>query len=215
MEDHARALVTVEERDHEGEDDHAKDLEHHARVVDEGDEANAEDIHHRDRNERDDGDPPLVRRVEPEIPAHVVEGRNERVRQRRAHRGDGEDAGKEVDPAGEPRVRLAGQILRPLEDGAGDRVMARQLGEAQRDDQLPDRDDRPAPDEDAADGRQPEEEQGEDAGRRGDVAERDSEGAEDTKAALELLLVAEPREVLLVAGQFGHGVSPPVSGALD
>ncbi len=47
--------------------------------------------------------------------------------------------------------------------------------------QLPDRDDRPAPDEDAADRREAEEEQGEDARRRRDVAERDGERAEDRR----------------------------------
>jgi hypothetical protein len=42
--------------------------------------------------------------------------------------------------------------------------VARQLRKAECDEQLPDRDDRPAPDEDTADGRQAEEEEGEDAG---------------------------------------------------
>ena len=51
--------------------------------------------------------------------------------------GDREDAGEEVDPAGEPGIGLAGQVLRPLEDRAGDRIVARELGEAERDDSCP------------------------------------------------------------------------------
>jgi hypothetical protein len=135
-----------------------------------------------------------------EVPAHVVERRNQRDRQRGAHRGDGEDAGEQIDPTGEPRIRLPRQVLRPLKDRAGYRVVARELGEAERDGQLSDRHDRPAPDEDAADRREAQVEQGEDARRRRDVAERDGKRAEESKAPLQLLLVAELREILLVAG---------------
>src|SRR5581483_9390356 len=98
---------------------------------------------------------------------------------------------EEVDPAGEPRVRLPGQVLRPLEDRAGDRVVARELGEAERDAELSDRDDRPAPDEHAADRRQAEREEREDAGRRRDVAEGHGKRAEDAEGASKLLAIAE------------------------
>src|SRR6266566_5551845 len=77
--------------------------------------------------------------------------------------------------------------------------MARKLGEAERDDQLPGRDDRPAPDEHASDRRQSEEEEGEDAGRRRDIRERDGERAEDTQRPPQLLLVSESLEVSFVA----------------
>ena len=49
VEDDAGALVVMEERDDEREDDHAEDLEEDAGVVDDRDEANAEDVHHRDQ----------------------------------------------------------------------------------------------------------------------------------------------------------------------
>ena len=60
VEDHADALVVVEEREDEREDDHPEDLEQHAGVVDERDEPHAEDVEQRDQEERDDRDDPLV-----------------------------------------------------------------------------------------------------------------------------------------------------------
>ena len=51
-------------------------------------------------------------------------------------RGDGDDAGEDVDPAREPGVPLAGQVLGPLEDRSGDREVARDLGEVERHDEL-------------------------------------------------------------------------------
>ena len=88
------------------------------------------------------------------VPAHVVERRDQRQRQRHADGGDGEDAGEQVDPAGEPRVRLPGEVLRPLEDRAGDRDSgSTSSAKPSAMHELPERDERPAPDEDAADGR--------------------------------------------------------------
>src|SRR5262249_18211576 len=86
--------------------------------------------------------------------------------------------------------------------------------EPERDDELPERDDRPAPDEDAADRRQAEREQREDAGRRRDVAERDREGAEDAERAAKLLLVAELGEIGLVPGRLGRGLVMDVRSAV-
>src|SRR5207247_85202 len=115
-----------------------------------------------------------------------------------------------------PRVRLPGQVLRPLEARARDRVVAREPREPERDHQLPDRDDRPAPDEDASDGDEAEGEEREDARRRRDVAERHGERTESAERALQLLLVAEPREIRLVARrlapsrilEINHGTPP-------
>ena len=56
--------------------------------------------------------------------------------------GDGHDLRPEVEPAGEPAERPVRQALRPLVDRAGHREVARQLGEAQGDDELADDDDR-------------------------------------------------------------------------
>jgi hypothetical protein len=77
--------------------------------------------------------------------------------------------------------------------------VARQFREGQGNDELTQCDDRPAPEEDAADCREAQEKEREDAGRRRDVAERDSEGAEDAETAAQLLLVAEARKISLVA----------------
>jgi len=71
--------------------------------------------------------------------------------------------------------------------------VARLHGEAERDRELPDRDDRPAPDEDAADRGQDEREQREDAGGRRDVAERDGKRAEDAEGAPGRVLAARRR----------------------
>src|ERR1700677_1104095 len=85
--------------------------------------------------------------------------------------------------------------------------MAGYLGEVERDDELAERDDRPGPDEHPAQGGQAQREQGEDAGRRRDVAERDRERAEQPERALEFLVVAESGQVsgtrLLPAGNLG------------
>src|SRR5436305_1863964 len=71
-------------------------------------------------------------------------------------------------------------------------------------------------DEDTADRREPEEEEGEDAGRRRDVAGCGGERAETAERALQLLLVAEPCEIRLVARRLvrrrfvdaNHGTPP-------
>src|ERR1039458_6688292 len=85
---------------------------------------------------------------------------------------DGQDAGEQVDPAGEPGVAPAGQVLGPLEHRARDRVVAGDLGEVQRDEELAQGHHRPGPDEHAAESRQAECEESEDASGRRDIAER-------------------------------------------
>jgi len=166
VEDHAHALMVVEDREDEREDDHPEDLEDHAGVVDQRHEPHAEDVQDRDRDERGDRDDPLVVEAVRDIPAHAVERRDQRERDRHAHGGNGQDAGEQIDPAGEPGVGLPGQILGPLEDRPGDRIVARELRERQGDDELAQGHDRPAPEEDATDGRQAQEKEREDACRR-------------------------------------------------
>ena len=79
--------------------------------------------------------------------------------------------------------------------------MAREFREGQGDDELAQRDDRPTPEEDAADRRQAEEKEREDAGRRRDVAECDGERAENAQCAAKLLLVSEAGEIGRVASR--------------
>ena len=195
--DHAEALVVVEGHQDQREHEHAEDLEHHPGVVDDRDQPHAVDVQHGDHGQRDQRDDLLgvqAGRVQA-VPAEPVQRRDQRQRQRGHHRGDGQDAGEQVDPAGEPGVAPAGQVLRPLEDRTGHRVVAGHLGEVQRDDELAERDHRPGPDEHPAQGGQAQREQGEDAGRRRDVAERDRERAEQPERPLEFLLVAEAGQV--------------------
>src|SRR5207247_1186881 len=86
-----------------------------------------------------------------------------------------------------------GQVLGPLEHTTRDRVVAGDLGEVHRDDELPGSHDRPGPDEGAADGGQAQREQREDPGRGGAVAERDREGTERPQRAP----ASSPREASL------------------
>ena len=117
---------------------------------------------------------------------------------RHHHGGHREDAGEDVDPPREPGVAAAGQVLGPLEHRARHRVVARDLGEVEGHEELADGDDGPAPDEDPADGDEPQREQREDPGRRRDVAEGGGEGAEEPERAAQLLAVPEPLQVLAV-----------------
>ena len=198
---HTDALMVVEGEQHQREHEHAEDLEDHPGVVDEGDQPHAVDVQHGDHHESDQRDDELgvqhgigVTHAEA-VPAEAVQRRDERQRERRHHGGDGQDASEQVDPAVEPGVGPVRQVLGPLEDRAGDRVVARDLGEVERDDELAERDHRPGPDEHPAEGGQAQREQGEDPRRRRDVAERDRERAAQPERAPQLLLVAVLREV--------------------
>ena len=65
----------------------------------------AVDVEDRDHHERDGRHPDLVVQARGvEVPAHVVEGRQERQRQGHHHGGHGEDPGEDVDPPREPGV---------------------------------------------------------------------------------------------------------------
>ena len=206
---HVEALMVVEGQQHQREHEHAEDLEDHPGVVDDGDQSHAVDVQHRDHHQGDQRDDELgvqhgvgAARAEA-VPAQAVQRGDQRQRQRRHHRGDGDDAGEQVDPAGEPGVGPVREVLRPLEHRAGHRVVAGDLREVQRDDELAERDHRPGPDEHPAQRGQAEREQGEDPGRRRDVAERHRERAAEPERAFQLLLVAvlgEVGGVLLVGG---------------
>ena len=84
--------------------------------------------------------------------------------------------------------------------------MRAELGEIEADDQLPDDDDRPAPEEGRAGQAETEEIKSEDAGRRRDVGERDREARVHAKRAFELLRIPESGEVVdvMVARVFGR-----------
>src|SRR5207237_4205770 len=128
---------------------HAEDLEHNTRVVDDRHEPDAEDVQRGGADQRDhrDGDlsAGVVRQVDPDVQA--VQQGNDHDRDGHVHRANGEHAGKQVDPAGEPGEVLAGQVLGPLVDRSGDGEVRAELGEIEADDQLPDDDDRPAQEE--------------------------------------------------------------------
>jgi hypothetical protein len=205
--------VEAVSKPYDREYEHAEDLEHHAGVVDDRDQPDPVDVQHGHHDQRDRREHQLgvqrglaVARAQA-VPAEPVQRRDQGQRQRGHHRGDGQDPGEQVDPPGHPGVAPVGQVFGPLEDRARHRVVAGHLGEVERHDELPERDDWPGPDEHPADRGQAQREQGEDPGRRRDVAERDRERAEQPERALEFLLIAEPGQVggipLLLAGKLG------------
>ena len=156
----------IKEDEDQREDDHAEDLEHHAGVVDDRDQADAEDAQQRGAQQDERCHVAKRVRVGPDVHAHVVEKRDQYQRHCGHDSGDGQDASKEVDPAGEPGVRPARQILRPLVDGSRHREVRADLGEVEGDDQLADDDDGPAPAEEGPCKKQAQDEQSEDAGAR-------------------------------------------------
>ena len=93
------------------------------------------------------------------VSEHRVQHRQQRDRERRAHRGDREDPGDQIEPAGEPSVGPAGEVLRPLVHRPGDREVAGELGEVQRDDELHQRHDGPRPEQGRPQRRHPDAEQ--------------------------------------------------------
>ena len=119
-------------------------------------ESHAERVDERGDDERADGDERehrrkagRVRRVEEDdVRDGPVERGMDAVDDERDDDRDGrdrQDLGPEVEPAGEPAERPMRQSLRPLVDRSGDRVVARQLGEAKRHDELAGDDDEPGP----------------------------------------------------------------------
>jgi hypothetical protein len=103
--DHRDVLVTVHDQHDDCEDHHANNLKEDAGVIDERDQAQAEYVEHGNDDERDCGDPNLVvQRTCINVPAHVVEGGQNRERQRHDYSSNGEDAGEDVYPTREPRV---------------------------------------------------------------------------------------------------------------
>jgi len=153
--DNRDRLVTVHDQHHDGEDHEADNLEKDAGIVHHRDDLHAVDVQHGDDDERDGGNPDLVvERRSVQVPTHQVQHRQDGERQRHDDGRHREDAGEEVNPTREPRVRSPGQVLGPLEDRTGHREVARDLGEVEGHQHLARGDDRPTPDEDATDGRE-------------------------------------------------------------
>ena len=140
-------LVVGEEQQDQCEHDHAEDLGRHADVVQDRQQPDAVGVDQRrdqQRRQRDErvhvAQADRGRRIEEVLPAAGESGDD--VADDDRDRTDRHDLGPEVEPAGEPAEGPVGQALRPLVDGAGDREVAGQLGEDQRDDQLAADDDR-------------------------------------------------------------------------
>ena len=126
------------------------------------------------------------------------------------HGGHRDDLRAQVDPAVEPRPVLAGDLLRPLVDRAGQRVVRGQLGELEGDHHLPEEDDRPEPDERPPGEQEAEVGRLEHAGQDRDVREAGGEARERAERPIELLLVAETRQVSAVVIGCGHAYLPVI-----
>ncbi len=123
------------------------------------------------------------------------------------HGGDRHDRPDDVDPPRHPR-RVAGRdLLGPLIDRTGDRILRRHLHEAQGDQDLANDDHRPRPPHARTGVEIAEPEQRRDAGQDRDVAEAGREGREAAQRAVELLLVAEACE-LIDCRPFQRSASP-------
>ena len=132
-----------------------------------------------------------------------IDGRLEDVVDQRAriedqagvHGGDGHDQRPSVDPTDPPSIVRPDQVLAPLEQCAGNRIVAAELGEHERDKQLPQDDDGQQPDVPRTGGADTEDEQRVDADDRRDVAEGNREVLEQVEHTPQLLPVPKPRQL--------------------
>ena len=121
------------------------------------------------------------------------------------HRGQRDDRAHAQDPAAEKGGERPGDLLGPLVDRAGQRVLPGELGEAQRDQELAGEHGGPGPDERRAARDEAEEEQLEHAGHDRDVAEPRGERGEQPERPVQLLLVTELGQFVGVRTRHGHG----------
>ena len=184
-------LVVREEQQDEREDEHPEDLGRHADVV--------------ERSRRSRTPNALMSVVITSVVMAMNVNMSLHAERRRAgqevllahdpvdHEGD--DAGDrghrhdlrpEVEPAGEPAERPMREALRPLVDRAGDRVVARQLGEAERDEELAGDDDQPRPEHRRPAEAEADAEVAERPGRDADEAEREREVREEPERPVQL-----------------------------
>ena len=192
----------------------ADELEDDPDVVDPCHQLDADHVHDgreddEDRAEQDRVLGPARGQVGPRVGlvAEDLEGRRD-LRQdhlpRDGHRRHRHDRADDHDPARHPRREVAADALGPLIHGAGQRILARELREAQRDGHLPDEDDRPGPPHRRSAEGEPEGEQLEDAGQDRDVAEARRERREAPQRPIEFLLVAEARKLVAVRCLYRH-----------
>ncbi len=144
------------------------------------------------RRERDDRDRDQLRLVlgrrEAEQGADV-RGRSER------HGGDRHEQRPGVEPAREPAEPLPDELLRPLVDPTGDRILRHDFRERENDEHLARNDQRNRPDHRGACGREPEGEERVHADDRREVGEAEREVAPQAERSRQLLAVPERREL--------------------
>ena len=216
--DDLRPSVDVEQQqDHQ--DRGADQLGEHAEVVDARHDLDAKHVDDRCEHDKDGPeDDRVLRAVRSGVGAGVSRPADELEAARdlrqhdlpgHRHRGDRDDRPDDVDPARHPGDEVARDALRPLVHRSGERVLARELREAQRDEHLAGEHDQPRPPHRGTSVQEPEAEQLEDAGQDRDVAEASRERGETAQRAVELLLVAEGCEFarVVAGGCCGHSLS--------
>ncbi len=209
-EDRPHRLVMVGLECQEADDDqHGEDVPPHRDVVQQGDQPDAEDVHQRVQPEDagvhvDD----LVRRgVERSRPKQVQQCVGE-DRGAVVDAGGDRDLADQVEPASEPAPGRPSHLRSPVVQTARGRILRRDLGHPEPDDDHEDRDDRPAPRlldrSPVVDARRVERER---PRQDRDDRERDREVREAAHPSPQLLGVAEGVEhapVLLVRRIIGH-----------
>src|SRR3954453_15874231 len=176
------------EREEDDQQRHADQLGRDADVVDPRHQLDADHVDDgREDHEQDAEDHRVLRAARRRVQAGVGVGSGDLERRRDLrkdhligdrHRFHRDDRSDDQQPAGHPGREGLGRLLRPLVDRAGERVLAGELGEAQRDEELAEEDDRPRPPERGTGGQEGEPEELEDAGQDRDVAEAGGEARE-------------------------------------
>ncbi len=190
-------MVKTGDRQHDRDAERADDLEVDADLRDTSEEVDASDVErqlHEDQQDRADENLIRVGEVDGGV-EDVVDQRTGIDDESRVHRGDRHDQRPAVDPSNPPAVARPDQVLAPLKERAGNRVVASQLGEDERHEELPEHHDRQQPDVSRTAGANSQDEQRIDADDRRDVAEGDREVLEQVEDAPQLLPVSKPRKL--------------------
>ena len=147
-------------------------------------------------DEHDGADEDLVRisRVDARL-EDVVDQRARVEDQTGVHGRDGHDQRPSVDPPHPPSVARSDQMLSPLEQRAGDGIVAAELGKDERHKELAQHDDGQQPEVSRSRGADPQDEQRVDADNRRDVAEGDREVLEEVEDTPQLLPVPKARQL--------------------
>ncbi len=203
LEQEAEAVVEAVDGEDDRDPERPEDLDVDAELRHVAHDPGAGDVQRRldrQQDQRDQQDRRVVGRVQ--VPAEpVVRQRGDVADDAGVDGGDGDQQREAVEPADEPAVAWADGELAVLEQRAGDRVVAGELAEHERDEEHPDHGEPRQPDVRRSARAHAEHEQRVDPDHRRQIGERDGEVREQPEHAVQLRLVAqafEPRVLALV-----------------